>query len=109
MNDKIEIHVAEDFIKTLGARYDYEGKYSGENFLKNHLRPKFIQAQDSNQKLFIYLDGVFGYPSSFVSGSFGKLSVEFGATPVIKIIELISTNKLRVEKIINEIKNPKQK
>jgi hypothetical protein len=57
----------------------------------------------------IYLDGVFGYPSSFVSGSFGKLSIDYGSDKVLNRIDLLSSNPLRKEKIIIEIKQPKKK
>jgi hypothetical protein len=109
MNSELEIRVAEEFSTTLGARYKYEGKFSGEAFLEEHLYPKFQVAQKNKQKLKVFLDGVFGYPSSFVSGSFGKLAIEFGADLVIKTIELITDNPIRKEKIEQEIKNPKNK
>jgi len=109
MSSNLIINVAEDFAKRLGARYIYEGKNSGEDFLVRFLKPKFYEAKEKRVKLLIYLDGVLGYPSSFVSGSFGKLSLEIGANIVSNIIELISDNRLRVEKIKMEINNPQKK
>lgn len=107
--ENITIYISEEFGKLLGARYTYEGPFSGELFLNDFLRPRFLDAQQKEIKLEIFLDGVRGYPSSFVSGSFGKLSLEYGAEAVIDVCIFHSNNSLRVEKIINEIKNPKKK
>lgn len=107
--ETIKINIAYDFGKLLGARYIYEGPFSGELFLNNILKEKFLKAMDDKTKLIIELDGVRGYPSSFVSGSFGKLSIEFGSENVLKHIELVSSNDLRKEKIMNEIRNPRKK
>jgi hypothetical protein len=109
MAGTLEIKIAEEFSRKLGARYIYEGKWSGEKFLEELLLPRFTEARQSNAKLKIYLDGVFGYPSSFVSGSFGKLSIDYGAEVVLSTIELISSNSIRKEKIEYEIKSPKKK
>jgi len=106
----LEIHIATEFGKTPGARYIYEGEFSGQKFLEDLLRPRFVEAQENKCKLLIYLDGgVLGYPSSFVSGSFGKLSMEFGHEKVIAIISLVSDNNIRKEKIMQEILKPSNK
>lgn len=107
--ENITIHISHEFGKLLGARYIYEGPFSGELFLNDFLRPKFIEAEQKGIKLEVFLDEVRGYPSSFVSGSFGKLSLEFGAEKVLSILVFHSKNSLRVEKIVKEIKNPKKK
>ncbi len=107
--NELKINILNDFGRLLGARYKYEGPFSGEAFLEEHLEVKFIEAVAQNKKLVIELDGVRGYPSSFVSGSFGKLSIEHGKDKVLSHIELVSSNSVRKEKIINEIVNPKKK
>jgi hypothetical protein len=109
MEIKDKINIASDFGKTPGARYRYEGAFSGEAFLEDILRPKFIQAVEGNYKILILLDGVLGYPSSFISGSFGKLSVDNGSSKVLKHLEFESKNNLRIEKILLEIKTPNRK
>ena len=77
-----------------------------EEILKN----KFEEARQRGVKLEINLDGVWGYPSSFVSGSFGKLSIEYSANVVLDTIVFISTeSETRKERIIEEIKNPTKK
>lgn len=109
MQVKDKIEVAKDYTDTPGARYIKDGPFSGELFLNNILRPKFEKALKNGYKLLIDLDGVWGYPSSFVSGSFGKLSTEVGFKKVLEYIEFKSDeNSIRLENIINEIKNPKK-
>lgn len=109
MQIKDKIQVAKDFTDTPGARYIKDGPFSGELFLRDILRPKFKKASSDGYKILIDLDGVWGYPSSFVSGSFGKLSTEVGYSKVLQFIEFKSDeNSTRLENIVNEIKNPKK-
>lgn len=105
-----KIVIAKDFTDTPGARYRTDGKWSGEEFLEDHLQKKFDEAVRQDGLVFIDLDGVFGYPSSFVSGSFGKLSLEKGADLVLKHLQFKSDDSpIRLEQVIAEIKNPKKK
>ena len=62
---------------------------------------KFKEALDQNVKLKIDLDGVEGYPSSFLSESFGLLGNEYGADEVWNRLILISNE---VPKYIKKIK-----
>lgn len=111
MEIKDTLIIAMEFTKTPGARYLKDGsKFSGETFLKQLLQPRFEKAVAGNYILKIVLDGAMGYPSSFVSGSFGKLSLEKTSDLVLKHIKFESDdNPLRKEKIIYEIKNPQKK
>lgn len=110
MEVKDKIIVKSDFSDTPGARYKSDGPNSGELFLEKLLSAKFKAAVDGNYKLLIDLDGVWGYPSSFVSGSFGKLSLDYGAEVVLSHISFKSEdNSIRLENIVKEIKNPKKK
>jgi hypothetical protein len=109
---KIEdkILIASDFSQTPGARYREDGEFSGEQFLEELLLPKFTKAVENKYILFVDLDKVWGYPSSFVSGSFGKLSIQYGADVLLKHIEFKSEdNGFRLEKIIKEINKPSKK
>ncbi|MEZ4910279.1 MAG: hypothetical protein R2774_05405 [Saprospiraceae bacterium] len=109
MSDYI-INISEDFSRNPGARYISDGKYSGEAFLNDILEPTFLKAKSENVKLRILLDNVIGYPASFVSGSFGVLSLKYGSEIVLNHIVLESElNPARVEKIIYEIQNPTSK
>ncbi len=111
MEIKDTLIIATEFSKTPGARYLKDGSnYSGETFLHNFLLPRFNKAVEGGYILKIVLDGVLGYPSSFVSGSFGKLSIEKTASLLLKHIVFESDdNPLRKEKIIFEINNPRKK
>ena len=109
MEIKDKIVVWQDFSVNPGARYRTDGPFSGQQFLEEHLEPKFDKAVQENHILEIDLDGVWGYPSSFVSGSFGKLSLKHGADKVLEHIHFKSEqSSLRLEKIINEIKKPRK-
>lgn len=108
--DNICINIKNDFSDSPGARYRKDGPNSGQQFYKEILKNKFEEAMQRGVKLEINLDGVWGYPSSFVSGSFGKLSIEYSANVVLDTIVFISTeSETRKERIIEEIKHPTKK
>lgn len=108
MKIKEKIFIAKDFSDSPGARYKEDGEYSGQAFLENILQGAFEKAVSGDYKILIDLDGVWGYPSSFISGSFGKLSIDKGADLVLKHIEFKSEDsETRLQEIIKEIKNPR--
>jgi hypothetical protein len=99
--------IAKEFKDNPGARDRDDGPNSGQEFLEDLFYARFDKAVAGKFKILVDLTGVWGYPSSFVSGSFGKLSMEKGADLVLKHLEFKSdTNLLNVDKVINEIKNP---
>jgi hypothetical protein len=103
-----KIVIAKDFSDSPGARYVEDGEYSGEEFLNKILEPAFKEAISGDYKILIDLDGVWGYPSSFISGSFGKLSLENGSDVVLRHIEFKSDDsETRLGEFIKEIKNPR--
>jgi hypothetical protein len=109
MEVKDRIVIASDFTTTPGARYRKDGEFSGEEFLEVILLPRFEKAVNGGYIIEIDLDRVWGYPSSFVSGSFGKLSVSKGSDLVLKHLIFKSLeNPMRLEKILTEIKNPRR-
>jgi hypothetical protein len=109
MQVKDKIIIAKDFHDDPGAREEKDGLNSGEIFYNELLHDKFIKARDNMYILLIDLDGVFGYPSSFVSGSFGKLSTKYGKDAVLKHLKFKSDRRLiRIDKITFEIKNPEK-
>lgn len=104
------INIKEDFSDSPGARYRKDGPHSGEQFYEELLKIKFDEAIKRNVKLEVNLDGVWGYPSSFVSGSFGKLSLEYSAEKVLNTIIFISNeSETRKDRIVEEIKHPTKK
>lgn len=108
MEIKHKISIATDFSDSPGARYREDGEYSGQAFLEDILLPAFDEAVTGGYKILLDLDGVWGYPSSFISGSFGKLSIEKGSELVLKHIEFKSDDsKTRLDEIIQEIKKPR--
>jgi hypothetical protein len=67
------IKIAVDFSNTPGPRYVSEGKFSGESFRNEHLRPMVSKALKTDSVLIIDLDGTYGYGTSFLEESFGGL------------------------------------
>ncbi|MFY7666896.1 STAS-like domain-containing protein [Flavobacterium sp.] len=102
--------IATEFKDNPGARDREDGPHSGQEFLEDIFITRFNKAIDGNYIILVDLDGVWGYPSSFVSGSFGKLSMEIGSEILLKHLQFKSDrNPLRIEKVLNEIKNPTPK
>jgi hypothetical protein len=87
----IEINIAVDFSRTPGSRFESEGKWSGQEFLRLWLEPRFLKAQETKSKLVVNFDGAEGYATSFLDGSFGELARRYGASSVLAVLELRST------------------
>lgn len=110
MEIKDKLIVATEFKDNPGARDREDGPHSGQQFLEDIFIARFEKAVKEGYILLVDLDGVLGYPSSFVSGSFGKLSMDRGSEILLKHLAFKSEkNPLRIDKIINEIKNPTPK
>lgn len=82
-----ELRISKEFTDTPGPRKRSEGEFSGEQFLEELLRPRFIAAREAGVTLHIDLDGAVGYPSSFLEEAFGGLSREFGYELVKRVLE----------------------
>tara|TARA_B100000378_G_scaffold278257_2_gene280852 strand:+ start:214 stop:546 length:333 start_codon:yes stop_codon:yes gene_type:complete len=110
MEIKDTLIIAKEFGDTAGAR-DYEdGDFSGKEFYDKLLEKRFLKARDNMYILLIDIDGFWGWPSSFVSGSFGLLSMEYGSESVLKHLQFKSEkNPLKITKAIYEIENPTSK
>ncbi len=115
MKVKYKINVAKDFSAYPAGRYRNEGTASGEAFLLDHLMGKLICAIFEGCLLEIDLNGMNGYPSSFISGSFGKVSYEMGkeigqeraSELILKHIVLKCDDSVaRAKAIETEINNP---
>lgn len=101
-----------DYTRTPGGRYRNDGGGStGEEFLEEVLKPAYEEARKRKVRLLIDLDGVIGYPPSFVSGSFGRLSLELSSSEnLIDILEFKSEDiPRRIEVIKQEIRNPRKR
>lgn len=86
--NQIKIEIAKDFSSTPGPRYRQNGRFSGEEFLDTILKDKFLEAERENKKLVVNVDGLAGYPSSFIDGSFGELIRNFGRKRVEKTLKI---------------------
>lgn len=107
MEIKDTLIIAKEFVDNPGARDREDGPNSGQQFLEDIFISRFNKALEGNYIIMVDLTGVLGYPSSFVSGSFGKLSIERGSTVLLKHLKFKSDNNpLNVDKVINEINNP---
>ncbi len=109
MEIKDTIKISAEFARSLGARYRTDGKNSGQEFLEDILLARFEKAVKQSYVLLVDLNDLSGFPASFVSGSFGKLSVMKGSELVLDHLNFKSEdNRLRAEKAIREIRNPRK-
>ena len=67
------LKLVDEYTDQPGARYEYQGPYSGERFRDEILYNKFIEALEKNESLVVDLDGGYGYGPSFLEESFGGL------------------------------------
>lgn len=106
----LKIKISTDFSDAPGARFISDGPNSGELFYTTILRDKFAEALQQGVDLEVDLNDVWGYPSSFVSGSFGELAKLHGSNVVLEKVKFISgDNPMHETKIMKEIeKHPKK-
>lgn len=103
----IRIDIEKEFTDAPGARYVEDGPNSGEEFYTKFLFPRFKEAQERKIKLIVNLDDTWGYASSFISGSFGKLSQDLGAEAVLEVLDFESKDDpMLIVKIKEEILKP---
>lgn len=95
------INIAKDYTKTPGGRHKHEGKYSGEDFRKSILLPKYSEAKKNGEELVVDLDGGYGYAPSFLEEAFGGLVRETKDAEIQKIIQIISYEE---PKLVEDIK-----
>ena len=80
----ITLSIANEFSKTPAGRYRHEGPFSGEKFREELLRPRFEEAMMAGVKLYVDLDGGYGYPSSFLEEAFGGLVRIKKSVPIVR-------------------------
>lgn len=73
------------------GREEDDGEFSGAAFYDQYLEPKFQEACNDEKILIVNMDGVEGYSTSFLNGSFGKLG-EVYAHDVIRKHLIIESN-----------------
>lgn len=94
------LSVAQDFSRTPGARFVEDGQYSAEAFYTNHLYPAFLGVVEEGGHLFLDLDGVAGYATSFLQGTFGTLAHDFGTEVVRKHLTYKNEDDPRLNSLI---------
>ena len=106
-DDMAALSIATEFSDAPGARYRSDGEKSGEEFFETLLSPRFAEAVGRSEQLIVDLDGTWGYASSFLSESFGRLSREFGSEVVLKNLVLRSEEEpYLVDEIRRLIEDP---
>lgn len=93
IEQRTELTIANEFTPTPGPRKLTEGEFSGEQFLRDLLRPRFEAAVSAGSVLVVNLDGAAGYPTSFLEEAFGGLAREFGSAKVEKNLEIICNDE----------------
>lgn len=98
------INVAEDFTRYPGGRYREDGEHSGEEFRDDVLVPALERARVSGGKVTVVLDGVTGYPSSFLEEAFGGLVREghFTAAALKSLLEIRASALFESYKVLAE-------
>ena len=104
---KTVINIANDFTPFVGGRYIEDGLGNATEFRQKFLVPLF----ERKYQIVIELDGVAGYPASFIDEAFGGLIRENHFTPefVLDHIEIKSLNigyEVTKELIEDHIKKP---
>jgi hypothetical protein len=100
--ERVEINIAREFTDTPGPRKRSEGEHSGEEFLADFLRPRFVAARDAKAKLSVNLDGAIGYPTSFLEEAFGGLARAFGREAVEQTLEITCNDEPYLEEQIRK-------
>lgn len=95
--DNVVLRIAADYTRYPGPREETQGAFSGERFLAEQLRPKFLEAERSGVKLVVDLDGTEGYSTAFLDGSFGELAREIGSKRVLATAEFICNDEPTLE------------
>lgn len=89
----ISIIISEDFSDTPGGRYIKEGDFSGELFREEILKPKYYEAIEKGESLFIDFDNCYGFASSFLEESFGGLVRDTKSTKIKEILLIKSEDR----------------
>ncbi len=103
--EQIRIKVL-DFTENPGPRYIRQDKIgdstSGEAFYLQRLNTAFALAYRDNKQLILELDGVSGYPSSFLDEAIGELVYDFTLDIVSRFLEF---ETLIYKRRVNQVKD----
>ena len=93
------IKIANDFSKSPGPRYKWQGRFSGQKFREDLLIPELKNLKE-NEKIAVDLDGTDGYVSSFLDEAFGVL---IDLNYDVEKIKIISREEPRYKDTINYV------
>ena len=96
-----------DYTEDPGPRYKYQdidgSDTSGEMFYIKKLNAAFVECLKENKNLVLLLDGVSGYPSSFLDEAIGELVYDFTLEKVRKVLSFQTIMfKRRVKQVEDE-------
>ncbi len=111
--------ISEEFTDAPGGRFRHLGKHSGEEF-RDDILINILNDLKDGEKLILDLDGVYGYPPSFLEEVFGglvrkynynfekiKMKIEFISLEQPERINEINDNIIRAEKEREKIQHEK--
>jgi hypothetical protein len=103
------IRIAIEFSESPGPRAEKEGEYSGEVFRQQLLEPRYLEAVKTGALLWIDLDGVDGYATSFLEEAFGGLARDYPAEQIEQTIRFKSDDvRSYVYEIVSYIRDARK-
>lgn len=92
------IDIGNDFSRYPGGRYRRNGRYSGEEFRDELLKPALREAES----VVVVLDNTIGYGSSFLEEAFGGLvrAMQDAGEDVSRRVKLESDDDLLIKEIV---------
>jgi STAS-like domain of unknown function (DUF4325) len=89
------INFGQDFTRFPGGRLIKYGPNSGEDFRERVLKPRLKEFDE----VILDMNGVLGFPASFLDEVFGVLAGEFGREQLKKKLKIILDNKVTLTEI----------
>ena len=100
------IRIAKDYTNKPGPRTKAQGEYSGQRFREELLRPQYLEAKRTGEKLVVDLDGAYGYVTAFLEEAFGGLKRDYPDDNILDFVEVIGEEQPgRVDRIKSYIAN----
>ncbi|MEO8035928.1 MAG: STAS-like domain-containing protein [Acidobacteriota bacterium] len=107
--DELWLRIATEFTEMPGPRHDIEGEWSGEVFRRDFLEPKFEEAVRQGVPLWIDLDGVEGYATSFLEEAFGGLARKYPQEQIERTLRFKSDEvRSYVDEILSYIRDARK-
>lgn len=98
----IRIKISAEFTDAPGGRHRKDGAFSGEEFRETLLKPRYLEAKQKNDRLFIDLDDCYGYATSFLEEAFGGLAREMGTYKILDIMDFKSEDEPELVEMIKK-------